>query len=270
MELGTQQFFQDPPPRKDFWLLFKVSSYERLRQMQAGCLYMNSLDYFSNLKDEESIALRVDELEKVYGILRAGKNSEGYSTLSIKIGESDMETDLGPAAILRADFPQPKNIMLFCMGALSENEDAVITGEVDGMLKFDPRFLEFGTHVLFITNATEFGRRINMALAKEKNAFSSPFIHYGFGLINYRELNNYSGALGIFTKDIRYSWQREFRISFGVESTGLNSRGAYEFQVGDISDISHICPIQAMIDNPITIKRRNFKKTDAGYEQVTD
>lgn len=142
---------------------------------------MNSLDYFSNLKDEESIALRVDELEKVYGILRAGKNTEGYATLSIKIGESDVETDLGPAAILRADFPQPKNIMLFCMGALSENEDAVITGEVDGMLAFDPRFLEFGTHVLFITSAAEFGRRINIALAKEQNALALNSYMRGLG-----------------------------------------------------------------------------------------
>lgn len=95
-------------------------------------------------------------------------------------------------------------------------------------------------------------------------------LHSVFAAANYKELDNYSGALGLFTKDVKYVWQREFRISFGVENAGLNSMGAYEFQIGDISDISHICPVQAMIDNPITIKRRNFKKTDTGYEQVTD
>jgi hypothetical protein len=154
------------------------------------------------------------------------------------------------------------------MGAISENENSVISGEVDGMLTFDPRFLAFGAHVLFITNAPEFSRRINTALAKEKNSFSSPFIHEGYGLINYRHLDNYSGALGLFTKDIKYSWQKEFRISFGIEDASLNSRGAYEFQIGDISDISHICSVQTMIDHPISLKRRKYKKTDTGYEQI--
>lgn len=270
MEQGTQQFFQDPPPRKDFWLLFKVSSYERLCQMRTGTLYMNSLEFFSSLKEEESIALRVDEFEKVYGILRAGKIAKGYSTLSIKIGESDEEIDLGPEAILRADFPQPKNMMLFCMGALSDDQGGIISGEENGIFTFDPRFLEFGTHVLFITNATEFAQRINVALTKEANAFSSPLIHEGFGMINYRSLDNYSGAIGLFTKDSKYSWQREFRISFGVENQSLNSRGAYELQIGDISDISHISSVQAMIDNPITIKRRSFRKTVDWLEQITD
>lgn len=270
MEPEAENIFQDAPPRKDFWLLFKVSSYERLLQMQSGTLYMNSLDYFSNLKDEEALALRMDELEKVYGVLRAGKNTHGYSTLSIKIGDSDEEIDLGPEAVLRADFPQPKNMMLFCMGAFADGKDGKIAGETGSSIFFDRRFLEFGSHLLLITNAPEFAKRISLAIGNEAGAFSTVFFHDGYGLVHYKALDNYSGAIGLYTKDLKYSWQLECRISLGVQDQCLNCDGAYELEIGDISDISQIVPVQAMIDHPMTVKRRTYKTVGDSYELLPD
>lgn len=151
--------FYDSPPRKDFWTLFKVATQERLLQMQKGLLYMNSLDFFSNLKDEETLPLRADELENVYGVLRAGPNGQGrHSTLSVRIGEeSEEEIDLGPNAVLTGRIPRPKNCMLFCMSALAYGPDGAIPGEGEGKLYLDRRFLHFGSHLLLISNPSAFG-----------------------------------------------------------------------------------------------------------------
>jgi hypothetical protein len=258
------------PPREDFWLLFKVSSYERLIQMQKGILYMNSLEYFSNLKGEESLSLRKYDLENVYRILKAGVNEKCYSTLSlsININDAEQEFDLGSEAVLTAKFPRSQNTMIFCMGAFADGQDGFIPGEVDGKLLFDKRFLGFGSHLLLITDAKEFSKRIEMAIQNEKYIFSSVLFHKGYGLVSYKDLKNYSEAIGLYTKDIKYSWQMEFRIVFGVEDKLLNSKGAYEFSIGDISDISKITTVQSFIDEPLIIKRRSFKKVGDNYELI--
>jgi hypothetical protein len=265
---NTSSFFEALPPRKDFWLLFKVASFERLEQMQKGLIYMNSLEYFSNLKSEESLALRADELEKIYGILRAGTNATGCSTLSLKIDNGE-EFDLGAEAVLTSHFPQPKNTMLFCMGALADGQGGVIPGEIGDEINFDKKFLDFGTHLLLVSSPAKFLDRINKAACKEPRIFGSKLFHDGYGLVDYKPLGNYSGPIGLYTKDSRYSWQMEFRISFGVEDPCLNQNGAYELNIGDISDISRIMPLQDIVDKPLKVKRRIFRKAGDAYEQVS-
>lgn len=263
-------FFDDSPPRKDFWILFKVATYERLIQMQKGLLYMNSLDYFSNLRGEEYLPLRTDELESVYGVLRAGPNSQGYSTLSVNIGESGKEIDLGPKAVLTARFPGPKNYMIFCMSSFADGLDGRIPGECDGKLYLDKRFLHFGSHLLLISNPAAFGDRVSKAISREKAIFGSKFFHEGYGLVDYKPLENHSGPIGLYTKDIKYLWQRELRFAFGVEDQLLNKHGAYEFNIGDISDITQILSVQALIDEPMQVKRRVYRMINGKPELVID
>lgn len=263
-------FFDDSPPRKDFWVPFKVSSHERLLQMQKGLLYMNSVHYFSNLPGEESLPLRMDESESVYGVLRAGQNSQGYSTLSVKIGESGKEIDLGPNAVLTAEYPRPKNYMLFCMSSLADGPDGKVPGEHEGKLYLDERFLHFGSHLLLISNPAAFGNRISQAISNKKGIFGSKFFHDGFGLVDYKPLKDHSGPKGLYTKDIGYSWQRELRFAFGVEDHLLNKQGAYELNIGDISDISEIVSVQALVDEPMQVKRRRYRMVNGKPEQVMD
>lgn len=261
--------FDDSPPRKDFWLPFKVSTLERLIQMQKGLLYMNSLEYFANLKDEENLPLRMDEAETVYGVLRAGSHDHGYSTISIKIGDGK-EVDLGPKAVITASFPRPRNYMLFCMGAFADGRDGTIPGEVGDRLDFDERFLNFGSHVLVIRAPTEFGIRISNAIASKEGLFGSRHFHGGYGLVDYKPLKSHSGPKGLFTKDIKYAWQRELRLVLGVEDRFLNSRGAFELCIGDLSDISSIVSVQALLDEPILVKRRRYRMIDGKPVQVMD
>lgn len=263
-------FHSDRTPRRDFWSLFKVASLQRLTQMQQGLLYMNSLEYFSTLKGEEAIALRQDEKEKVFASLKAGKNGDYFGVLSLEVGEGDekREIDLGDKAIMTANFPHYENTMLFCMGAIADDASGKIPGEKNEKLYFDKRFLEFGDHILLILNPHEFSNRINEAIKKEKHIFNYKFLEGGYGLVDYLDLSNYSGIIGLYKKDIEYSWQQEFRIAFGIKENALNQNRAYEFNVGDLSDISTIIPLQSLIDEPMKFKRRMFQKVNNEYIQI--
>lgn len=265
---GMPPFFSDQPPDKTCWLMFKASSPERLQQVQAGLLYMNSLEYFSNFPGEENLPLRKDELESVYGVLGAGPIPGGEARFLLRIGDAGEKVDLGPTAVLTAAFPRPRNYMLFCMGALADGPDGSIPGEREGKLYFDERFLSFGSHILLINNAPEFGRRLSTAIARTKGLFHSEYFHEGHGLVQYKDLTNYSGAKGIFVKDSKYSWQREYRIVLGADDYILNSNGGLELQIGSIADISQIVSIQALLDSPISVNRRRFRMVDGKPQEV--
>ncbi len=266
----TMKFPGDRTPNRKFWLLFKVASEERLLQMQKGLLYMNSLDFFSRLVGEEAVALRKDKLENVYAKYRAGQNHDHYGVLTINVGEGDnlREITLKEGEEITLNFPKPANTVLFCMGALADDKNGNIPGEKGGELYFDEKFLDFGDHILLITSPKEFFKRMNHALKNEKRAFGSPFMEGGNGLVDYVDLKMFSGNIGLFRKDNEYLWQREFRLSFGIENEALNQRGAYEFNIGDISDISNIIPVQRLIDTPMKLKRREFRQVDGEYIQV--
>ena len=152
------------------------------------------------------------------------------------------------------------------MSAFADGTDGRLPSEVDDKVILDERFLRFGSHALLITAPAEFSNRISAALSCAKGIFGSRLFHGGYGLVSYKPLENYSGPIGLYTKDSKYDWQREFRIAFGVEDDFLNDAGAYEFDIGDLSDISQIISVQALIDEPITVKRRSYRKVGNNYE----
>jgi hypothetical protein len=67
--------------------------------------------------------------------------------------------------------------------------------------------------------------------------------HDGNGLVDYKLLEKYSGPIGLYTKDSKYSWKMEFRLMFGIEDQCLNDNGAYELNIGDISYISYMVSV---------------------------
>jgi hypothetical protein len=71
--------------------------------------------------------LEVTPHENVQGILRAGPTEKGHSVLLIKIG--DKEYNLGKKACISAKYDNTKNIMIFSMGCLSDNEEYKMPGE---------------------------------------------------------------------------------------------------------------------------------------------
>ncbi|WP_141396293.1 hypothetical protein [Polaromonas sp. AET17H-212] len=269
----TQQYgdpysiFEPYVPNKMAWLMFKVASYERLLGMQKGVLYMNSVSYFSTLEEAGPTALRKDPLEKTYAKFHAG-TANGYTgkiLIQLGDGEDKKTLDAGPAAVMSLEVPNPKSTMLFCMSALADDETGRMPSERDGKLYFDARFEEFGSHVLVIRNASVFAERVNKAIATNEIIYGGAYFQGGCGLVQYLDLENRSGHVGLFRKDKKYSWQQEYRICFGVKEHALNSGGAFELQIDGISDISQIISLRSLIENPVSISRKYARLVNGRY-----
>ena len=243
----------DPAPSKQFWLLFKIASRERLKQMQSGLLYMNSLDYFSSLQDEVSLDLRADNYENVHGILRAGPTENGHTEIWMEIGDKKVKLD--ERFPLTAKYNITKNIMLFCMGCLAEDRNGNLIGDTKEGVVFDEKLKQFGDHVLTIKNPVEFWKRYTKALTIRKGIFKPPIVHEGCGRVDYTNIYTFSGAKGIYLKDQRYEWQREFRLAIGADDGALNANGALELRIGTIKDISEIFPIEQLLERPIKVTK---------------
>ncbi len=241
-------------PQNQCALLFKVSSYDHIKSLQNGLIYMKSLDFFSSLKNEDNIALRADSNENTFGILKAGKKENGYSKISIKHGKSE-SIDLGQNAIITEKFPKPQNTMIFCMGGIGKNLDGLIPSNDKNKFYLRRNFVEFGSHALLIFNTKTFFERINRSLNRIKGIYGSTLFSSGAGFVEYKNLDAYSGHIGLFIKDTKYAWQIEYRFVLGVENELLNNEKAYELDIGDISDITKIIDIESFISNPFCITR---------------
>lgn len=231
---------------------------------------MNSIAFFAMLTGEKSTALRKDALERVHARYKNNPGHEPIYEMRITAGERDKQQiiKLNKDAVLTVDIPKPANVMLYCMSALADDETERVPGEENGEIRLNERFLKFGDHLLLIHDATQFAHRISAAIANEPNAYNSKFFEGGYGLVDYLDLSSYSGSIGLFRKDQSYAWQNEFRICFGVKNESLNQDGAYELQIGDISDISQILPVQAFIDEPIKLTRRMVRKVGDEYVEI--
>jgi hypothetical protein len=257
-------------PNRNAWLLFKVGSLEHLTAMQHGLLYMNSLTYFSKLENEASGSLRGDSLEPVLGRIYGGPAGKYFNKFSLRIQDGDKEQvfDVSDNAVLTVEIPDPANVMIFCFSAFADDETGKIPGETNGELRLDKRLLEFGSHMLLIRDAGAFSAQINNAIKKSPYLYGSKYFQGGYGLVEYVNLEHTSSHIGLFRKDKRYSWQHEFRFCFGVRNEGLNSNGAFEFQIGDISKITEILPLESVLQKPFSITRRVVKKFGNEYVDV--
>lgn len=261
------QALPDRTPNKQCWMLFKVANLDRLHALQRGLLYMNSVDYFAKLEGETTAALRRDELEKVYLKLSSGVRGGVVSELALQIEGQD-EIVLSPETVMTLHLPRPETVMVYCMGSVSAGHDGQIWGLDNRVLQFNERFREFGTHVLRITDHAEFSRRLSQAIEAHLHLYNSPFFEGGYGQVDYVDLSDYSGPIGLFRKPIEYAWQREYRLCFGAEPEALNDQGALELNIGDLSDITQITTVESFTSNPMTVTRRNYRIVEGKPVQI--
>jgi hypothetical protein len=262
--------FEPYEPNRGAWLLFKVGSLEHLAAMQRGLLYMNSLAYFAKLEKESTGALRSDLLETILGRIYGGPTGKYFNKFILRIGDGNeaKEFDVSNNAVLTVAVPDPSHAMIFCFSALADEETGRMPGESNGELRLDERLLKFGSHMLLIRNAPALSARITDAISKHPYLYSSKYFQGGYGLVEYVDLERTSGNIGLFRKDKKYSWQHEFRFCFGVRDEALNTIGAFEFQIDDISDITELLPLESILQRPFTIKRRAVKKVGNEYVDV--
>jgi hypothetical protein len=252
--------FPDRSPNCQCWLLFRAGSLSRLKQFQKGKMYMNSVNYFSGLKGEEATALRKDVLEKNY--LTVHSQLDGKQVGEFFVEVDGKEVSLGSEAMFHVDLPKPSNIFIFCMAALADGLDGLIPGEHAGQVTLSNRFTEFGDHVLKVNNHGEFSKRLSAAILAHPYLYSSPFFEGGYGQVDYVDMSNHSGIVGLFRKDIEYAWQREYRFCIGCTSGALNADGALELEIGDLSDITSIVPVKQFASQAITLRRGQLEIKD--------
>lgn len=261
------QAVPDRMPNKQCWMLFKVAHLDRLQALLRGLLYMNSVNYFAKLEGEAGAVLRTDELENVYLKLSSGMRDGVISELALQV-EGDDEIILSPETTMTVHLPRPETVMVYCLASVSTGHDGKIWGLDNGVLQFSERFREFGSHVLRITNHSEFARRLSQAIATHPHLYNSPFFEGGYGQVDYVDFSDYSGPIGLFRKPIEYAWQREYRICIGAEPESLNDRGALELNIGDLSDITQITTVESFTSNPMTLVQRSYRIIDGKPVQV--
>lgn len=253
-------FKDDYKPNKRYALLMKVSSYENIKKMQSGLLYMNSLDYFSNLRGETGIQVRSDELESTFAKFIAG-NKNANRRIELELSHPSVGKLRVPKGTeVTIGVPNSKNVFIFCMTCIEQNEDGTLKNMVNGdKFYFDRRMKKFGSHVLVIRDAHEFFKRYSKAINKTNEFYIDNLMDEGCGTVTYKNLRNHQGKIGLFLKDKKYSWQREYRFVLGANESALNKRGALELDIGNISDISTIVETRRLITVPITAKHEKMK-----------
>jgi hypothetical protein len=250
------KIFQDEhQPVKRYWLLMKVAPLERLQQMQRGLLYMNSIDYFSNLKGEEGAKVRSDELESIYAQFQTGIVNNNHR-IEIAFSHSSFGNfDLPQGTIVSMAVPSPRNTFVFCMTCIGEDKKGNISHLIGDKYHMDRRMEKFGSHTLIINNSAKFFERYSDAINRTDGFFVHDYMDGGCGIMDYKKISKHKGKIGLFIKDKQYDWQREYRFVLGAKETLLNESGALELNIGDISDISQIIETKRLIDEPITVTR---------------
>ncbi|HHQ4453415.1 TPA: hypothetical protein ACSP0N_004068 [Aeromonas veronii] len=260
-------FKNEHQPLKRYWMLMKTAPLERLKQMQNGLIYMNSLEYFSQLKGEEGAKVRSDELESIYAQFQAGIPYNN-KRIEITVSHSSFGSfDIPKGTKVSVSVPSAKNVFIFCLMCIGEDEHGNIRHLSGDKLHIDRRMCEFGSHTLLIEKPSEFFKRYNSAIHNMPGVHINHYMEGGCGMVDYKNMTEHTGKIGLFIKDIEYEWQREYRFVLGAPDRYMNNAGALELNIGDISDISSIVETKLLISSPVTVKKRvAYLDTDGQYK----
>ena len=189
--------------------LLKLGARSHLEQFAQGTLYMNTLQYFSEV--EESLLRRDCHEGASYSIPSAG------TTFSIKVDGCFVPINglTGPI-LFRNETDWRVNV--FCMHALREHR-------LDSNLFIDERNLGFGDSFALVLEPEEFLERVKVAVSKIEDSVE-------WELVEYVDESSFHGPLGIFKKFSAFSYQSEFRIALSPGSGESRT-----LSVGDLSDI---------------------------------
>ena len=94
----------------------------------------------------------------------------------------------------------------------------------------------FGDTILVIVDIHQFLQRVKSSLTLLQKSFESK-------MVEYIDLQNYSGKRGPFQKDSYFSHQNEYR--FYIHPTKDEEKEPFKFSLGDISDIAILCDLDS-------------------------
>ena len=180
-------------------LFLKLGSEKNILDLfENGTIYMNTIEYFRKVEDEE---LRGDKYEGVSKVINSlpgtfkipGIDRE-FNYIKVHLKESYKEV-LGNIyslyAISSKGFPNPLDF------------------------KFDERNLRFGTHGVLIKNLPLFFNKIESELKKNN-------LKFNHGFVDYYDKEEVSREITLFEKPLEFEHQKEFR--FYVENDKIEPK----------------------------------------------
>ena len=207
-------------------LFLKLGSEENILDLfENGTIYMNTIEYFRKVEDEE---LRGDKYEGVSKVINSlpgtfkipGIDRE-FNYVKVHLKESYKEV-LGNIyslyAISSKGFPNPLDF------------------------KFDERNLRFGTHGVMIKDLPLFFNKIENELKKNNLKFSH-------GFVDYYDKEEVSREITLFEKPLEFEHQKEFR--FYVENDKIKP---IKIQIGSMKDYAEILKIEDILELKLEVK----------------
>ena len=207
-------------------LFLKLGSEKNILDLfENGTIYMNTIEYFRKVEDEE---LRGDKYEGVSKVINSlpgtfkipGIDRE-FNYVKVHLKESYKEV-LGNIyslyAISSKGFPNPLDF------------------------KFDERNLRFGTHGVMIKDLPLFFNKIENELKKNNLKFSH-------GFVDYYDKEEVSREITLFEKPLEFEHQKEFR--FYVENDKIKP---IKIQIGSMKDYAEILKIEDILELKLEVK----------------
>ena len=207
-------------------LFLKLGSEENILDLfENGTIYMNTIEYFRKVEDEE---LRGDKYEGVSKVINSlpgtfkipGIDRE-FNYVKVHLKESYKEV-LGNIyslyAISSKGFPNPLDF------------------------KFDERNLRFGTHGVMIKDLPLFFNKIENELKKNN-------LKFNHGFVDYYDKEEVSREITLFEKPLEFKHQKEFR--FYVENDKIKP---IKIQIGSMKDYAEILKIEDILELKLEVK----------------
>ena len=207
-------------------LFLKLGSEDNILDLfENGTIYMNTIEYFRKVEDEE---LRGDKYEGVSKVINSlpgtfkipGIDRE-FNYVKVHLKESYKEV-LGNIyslyAISSKGFPNPLDF------------------------KFDERNLRFGTHGVMIKDLPLFFNKIENELKKNN-------LKFNHGFVDYYDKEEVSREITLFEKPLEFEHQKEFR--FYVENDKIKP---IKIQIGSMKDYAEILKIEDILELKLEVK----------------
>ena len=200
------------------YLLFKFGEKEHMEAlMNSGELYLQTLGHYSDLEHRE----RGDKYEGVVTV----RSSNG-GTLKLKHPETGKEHAIQLTySQMRESDSSLKTVNVYCLYCLQFEE----TDSPEIGMRFSVDVINgFGDAAVMIYDVDEFLNRVVKAAEEE----GSIVMHR---MVRYLDLKDYTGDVGPFRKDSRFSHQSEYRIAVG---TPERNGEAIKLKVGSLDGIA--------------------------------
>ena len=198
---------------RDCFIKFSKDKKHLIDFIENGHIYINTIKYFSNCKDEDYG--QSDKLEMITSyhqnknasININGRKFKIVKPFSLREGEADYTH-------------------IFCFYTLSN--ESISHTDKDKIFS-EQLWNEFGEYFIFIHDAHSFMKRLDKKL-KELN------IHYKADYVEYFCPHTYEGKVDIFQKRNIYSHQEEFRIAINKPNY---IKPITDLYLGNLSDIAY-------------------------------